>query len=200
MLLLIIITVVKSIIICMRLKNNFPPFHVRQVYLRDLHLLEHLNRKMLRRTKVIYNSNPNTNTNTDNLNTITNSNIFSNLQAANVNRSLLGGIKVTAANTEVWKSISLLLRTVIFGSKKHNKIIRTSVTTDKSFSHIFDIKNTNQQSSLTWGRTNHPAGEAKRVVAENRSRRPVVVLVRDVPDERLHVQLKSEPEWFPHSQ
>ena len=85
----------------MRYKNIFPSFHVCQVYLRDLHLLEHLNRKMLRRTKVSSNSNPNTNTNTDNLITITNSNIFSNLQAANVNRSLLGGIKVTAANTEV---------------------------------------------------------------------------------------------------
>ena len=101
MLLLIIITVVKSIIICMRYKNDFPLFHVCQVYLRDLHLLEHLNRKMLRGTKVSYDSNSNPNTNTDNLITITNSNIFSNLQAANVNRSLLGGIKVAAANTEV---------------------------------------------------------------------------------------------------
>ena len=85
----------------MRYENISPSFHVCQIYLRDLHLLEHLNRKMLRRTKVSSNSNPNTNTNTDNLITITNSNIFSNLQAANVNRSLLGGIKVTAANTEV---------------------------------------------------------------------------------------------------
>ena len=85
----------------MRYKNIFPSFHVCQVYLSDLHLLEHLNRKMLRGTKVSYDSNSNPNTNTDNLITITNSNIFSNLQAANVNRSLLGGIKVTAANTEV---------------------------------------------------------------------------------------------------
>ena len=42
---------------------------------------------------------------------------------------------------------------------------------------------------ITGGRANHATCEAQRIVAQDCSCSSVVILVRDVPNERLHVQL-----------
>ena len=42
---------------------------------------------------------------------------------------------------------------------------------------------------ITWGRANHATGKAQWIVAQDCSCSSVVILVWDVPNERLHVQL-----------